>query len=516
MYMLSGLKQEDFNDIMNDKQAIIDLGSNTTRMLIIEVTDRGAYHLVEEDKGVVRLSEDMMPDGTIKEPALKRTVRAMKLFRGMCSYHNVSRVTAVATAAVREAINQEEFLSRLKEETGISFRVLSREEEPYFGYLGVVNTMDIRNGLVMDLGGGSMEITAVRDRKLARSTSIPYGALTLTEKFLDPDKPSDSELKDLEAFVRGRLSEIPWLSSYAESQLIGIGGTVRTIARIDQRMSGYPFDELHNYYMSPSDVSIIYSKIRGMDMEERKKIPGLSRDRADIIVAGTAAVNTLARYLKVPYIRVSSSGLRDGLFFNEFLKPQVVDNITDFGLRNIVNLYEADLQHAESVDRLARSLFAGMKKEFGFDERDGRVLHAAAMLHELGYYYDFGKRFNNTFYNVVDNAIFGLTHMDNYRTALVAGRFGSGGIKVRSTFLNVRLDKEDVRNIKKLSVILGLADAFDRSRRRLVTALDCRIMKDAVVIKPSYSGDISVELTTAAEINGFFKKAFDMDLAINA
>jgi len=514
--MLYGLRTENFTDIMNDKQAIIDLGSNTTRMLIIEVTDRGAYHLVEEDKGVVRLSEDMIPDGIIKEPALKRTVRAMKLFKGMCNYHNVSRVTAVATAAVREAINQEEFLNRLRDETGISFRVLSRDEEPYFGYLGVINTMDLKNGLIMDLGGGSMEITAVKDRKLFRSTSIPYGALTLTEKFLDPDKPSDSELKDLEAFVRGKLSEIPWLGSFTESQLVGIGGTIRTIARIDQRMSGYPFDELHNYFMSPSDVSIIYSKIKGMDMEERKKIQGLSRDRADIIVAGTAAVNTLARYLRVPYIRVSSSGLRDGLFFHEYLKPQVVDDITEFGLKNIANLYEVDVDHAVNVARLSRSLFAGLKREFKFDERDGRILHAASMLHELGYYYDFGKRHNNTFYNIVDNAIFGFSHMDNYRTALVAGRFGSGGIKGRSTFLNVRLDKEDVRNIKKLSVILGLADAFDRSRRKLVTSLDCRIMKDAVIIKPIYSGDISVELTTAAEINGFFKKAFDMDLIINS
>jgi exopolyphosphatase/guanosine-5'-triphosphate,3'-diphosphate pyrophosphatase len=513
--MLYGLKHETFNDTMNEKQAIIDLGSNTTRMLIIEVTDRGAYHLVEEDKGVVRLSEDTMPDGIIKDQAFKRTVKAMKLFRGMCNYHEVSRITAVATAAVREAMNQEEFLGRLTEETGIAFRVLSREEEPYFGYLGVINTMDLKNGLIMDLGGGSMEITAVKDRKLVRSTSIPYGALTLTEKFLDPDKPSDSELKDLEAFVREKLNEIPWLSAYTENQLIGIGGTIRTIARMDQRMSGYPFDELHNYFMSPSDVSIIYSKIRSMDMEDRKKIPGLSRDRADIIVAGTAAINTLARYLKVPYIRVSSSGLRDGLFFKDYLKSPIVDDITEFGLKNIANLYRVDMPHTLNVAQLARSLLLGLKKEFRLDERDGRVLYAASMLHELGDYYDFGKRHNNTFYNIVDNAIFGFTHMDNYRTALVAGRFGSGGIKGRSTFLNVRLDKEDVRTIKKLSVILGLADAFDRSRRKLVTSLDCRIVKDAVIIKPMYTGDISVELTTAAEINGYFKKAFDMDLIIN-
>jgi exopolyphosphatase/guanosine-5'-triphosphate,3'-diphosphate pyrophosphatase len=500
---------------MTDKLAIIDLGSNTTRMLIIEVTDRGAYHLVEEDKGVVRLSEDMLPDGTIKSPAIKRTVRAMKLFKGICIYHQVSRTIAVATAAVREAINQKEFLDAIKAETGISFRVLSREEEPYFGYLGVINTMDIRNGLIMDLGGGSMEITAVKDRKLVHSTSIPYGALTLTEKFLDPDNPSESQLKDLESFVKQKLNDTPWLQAYEGSQLIGIGGTARTIARIDQRMSGYPFDELHNYYMSPSDVSIIYSKIKGMDMDERRKIQGLSRDRAEIIVAGVSAVNLLGKYVRVPYIRVSSSGLRDGLFFHDHLKNPIVSDITSFSIDNVSKLYRVDEEHAKHIAVLSRSIFNGLKKEFDLNEQDGRVLQAASMLHEIGNYYDFSKRFNNTFYNIVDNAIYGFSHMDNYRTALVAGRFGSGGIKGRSTFLNVRLDKDDLRTIKKLSVILALADAFDRCRRKLVSGIDCRISKDAVSLKAAHSEDITIELLTASDINGFFKKAFDRELIVS-
>ncbi len=417
--------------------------------------------------------------------------------------------------AVREASNQKEFLTALREETGISFKVLSREAEPYFGYLGVINTMDMANGLIMDLGGGSMEITAVKDRKLVRSTSIPYGALTLTEQFLSPDRSSESQLKSLETFIRQKLNDVDWLDLYQGSQLIGIGGSARTIARIDQRMSAYPFDELHNYFMSPSDVSIIYSKIKGLGMEDRRKLPGLSKDRADIIIAGTSAVNVLAKYVKASYIRVSSSGLRDGLFFHDYLKMHIVKDITAFSLDNISKLYGVDETHAKHVTTLSMAIFSRLRKEFGLEEHDARVLRAASVLHEIGYYYDFGKRYNNTFYNVVDNAIYGFTHMDNYRVALVAGRFGAGGIKGRSTFLNVRLDKEDVRTIKKLSVILELADALDRSRRRLISSVDCRITKDSVILKPVFSGDISIELMTAADINGLFKKAFDRELIIS-
>lgn len=494
--------------------AIIDLGSNTTRMLIIEVTRNGAYHLVEEDKGVVRLSEDMLPDGTIKEPAFKRTVAAMRLFKGVCDYHGVSKIIAVATAAVREASNQKEFLDHLKAETGIDFKVLSREEEPYYGYLGVINTTDLRDGLIMDLGGGSIELTLVKGRKMVNSTSIPYGALSLTEKFLDRDRPKDSQLKNLEAFVKLRLNEIPWLASCQGMQLIGIGGTVRSIARINQRMTEYPFDELHNYYMDPSEVSTVYSRMKEMSLKERMGVPGLSKDRADIILAGVLAVCTVLKIARVPVIRVSSSGLRDGLFFHDYLKEPVVSDITSFSLKNVSRLYRVDETHAKRVAELSRALFSGLKKESGLTDDDLRILQAASLLHEIGYYFDFGKRFNNTYYNILDNPIYGFTHMENYKTALVAAHFGAGGIKGRSIFTGVHLNKDVIRAIRKLSVILGLADALDRSRKGLVTSVACHTSLESIEIETAHNGDIALEALSAKELSVFFKKAFDKELII--
>lgn len=494
--------------------AIIDLGSNTTRMLIIEVTRNGAYHLVEEDKGVVRLSEDMMPDGTIKEPAFRRTVAAMRLFKGVCDYHGVSKIIAVATAAVREALNQKEFLARLKAETGVDFKVLSREEEPYYGYLGVINTTDLRDGLIMDLGGGSMEITLVKDRKMVNSTSIPYGALSLMEQFLDRDRPKDSQLKSLEVFVKLKLNEIPWLASCQGMQLIGIGGTVRSIARINQRMTDYPFDELHNYFMDPSEVSTVYSKLKGMSLKERMDVPGLSKDRADIILAGVLAVCAVLKVIRIPVIRVSSSGLRDGLFFQDHLKVPIINDITSFSLENVSRLYRVDEAHARHVAELSRGLFIGLKKEGSLAEDDWRILQAASLLHEIGYYYDFGKRFNNTFYNILDNPIYGFTHMENYKTALVAAHFGAGGIKGRSIFNGVHQNKDAIRAIRKLSVILGLADALDRSRKGLVTSVACHTSMESIEIEPAHNGEISIEALSAEELSVFFKKAFDKELII--
>ncbi|HEY3422604.1 MAG TPA: Ppx/GppA phosphatase family protein [Methanocellaceae archaeon] len=501
---------------MSKKMAIIDLGSNTSRMLIIEVTDRGAYHLAEEDKGVVRLSEDMLPGGDIKRPAFKRAAQAMKLFKGVCDNHNVTKVIAVATAAVREATNQKEFLDFLASDAGIEFKVLSRQEEPYYGYLGVINTVDLRDGIIMDMGGGSTEITLVKDRKMVNSTSIPYGALNLTEKFLDNDKPKDSQLKDLEAFVRQKLSEIPWLASCQGMQLIGIGGTMRSIARINQRMVDYQFDELHNYFMDPSEVSTVYGRLKGMSVKERMGVPGLSKDRADIILAGVLAISTVIKFLKVPVIRVSSSGLRDGLFFHDHLSEPIVNDITTFSLENVSRLYRVDEAHAWHVMELSRGLFEELKDEGRLKGDEWRILRAAALLHEVGYYYDFGKRYNNTFYNILDNPIYGFTHMENYKTALVAAHFGAGGIKGRSVFFETHLNKDAMRAIRKLSVILALADALDRSRKGLVKSVKCHNSLNSIELEPAHNGDILIEALSVEELSVFFKKAFDKDLIVSS
>lgn len=496
------------------KLSIIDLGSNTTRMLIIEVTGNGAYHLVEEDKCVVRLSEGEGNGGDIKAPGLIRAIDAMRLFKGICDYHGVTRNIAVATAAVRVARNQETFLQKLKDETGFSFRVLSTEEEPYYGYLGVINTTSLKDGLIMDLGGGSMEITAIKDRTIAHSTSIPYGALNLTEKFISGEKPSDCKLKDLESFLKQQLKDVNWLEQYKKSQLYGIGGTIRSIARVNQRLNNYPFDELHNYALSPQAVASVYNLIRGMTPKELTDVPGLSKDRADIIVAGTAVVNTILKYLEVPELRVSSSGLRDGIFFHEFLTPPVVQDVSALAIDNISRLYNIDTAHSGQVCYLAESLFEGLKPLSGFTADDKRILRAAALLHELGYYYDYGKRYNNTFYNVIDNPVYGFTHMENYKVALIAAHYGAGGIKSRFTFSNVPLGKDELKQVKRLSVILALADAFDRSRGGKVSTVNCIISKNTATLKPQSRSDIALEVMSAEELVVNFKKAFDHELLI--
>ncbi len=500
---------------MGEKRAIIDLGSNTTRMIVIEVLDNGGYRLVEDAKATVRLAEHMAPDNTIKLPALERAADAMKLFRSIIDYQGVSQITACATAAVRDAANQAEFLDTLERRSGICFKVLTREEEAYFGYLGVVNSTDIRDGILIDLGGGSMEITGLRDRKIVESVSLSFGSLSLTERFLSHDPPSELQLNTLEDFVKLKFKSVTWLEAWQGSEVIGIGGTSRTIARVHQRLVNYPFDELHNYAMSPDEIAFLYHNLKTGGLEDRRSVPGLSRDRADIIVGGMAAVVTLLRLLKSPRVRVSSYGLRDGLFFNSFLKPPLVDSVLSFSIRNTQKLYRLDEVHSGWVADLAVSLFDSLREvhKLGSDYR--QLLWVAANLHESGYFYDYHNRFNNTFYNIMNDTIFGLSQHEVLKVGLIAAFFGAGGIKGRDGLVST-LGKDEVKALRKMGVLLALADAFDRRRNGNVLYLDCGVDKTAVTIRPACKSDGWMECQSAESIAPHFDKVFDLKLAIQS
>lgn len=499
---------------MSEKQAIIDLGSNTTRMLVMEVLDNGAYRLAEEAKYSIRLAEHMAPDGAIKPPALARAVEAMTFFRSIIDYHGVTKIDAAATAAVRDAANQAAFLRELEGRTGIRFRVLSREEEAYYGYLGVINSTDARDGIVFDLGGGSMEITALKNRQIAATASLPVGSASLTERFLGTGRPSEKQIAALEDYVKSQLKSLDWLEGYRNSEVIGVGGTARTIARVHQRLVNYPFDEIHNYSMPPEEITFIYNNLRTVGLEDRKAVQGLSKDRADIIVAGMATVVALLKQLKAPRMRVSSWGLRDGIFYSGFVKGGVVDDPFAFSIDNIQRLYSLDRPHASRVATLATSLFDQLKDVHRAGDEKRRLLWAAAMLHEAGYFYDYHNRYNHTFYNIVNGNVFGVSEIEVYEIAVVAALYGAGGIKGRDSYIDM-LPKEENRTLKKLSVLLALADALDRSRKWLTLHVSVSVAKDSVHVKPAFAENGWIERRTAEGVALYFSKAFDRDLIID-
>lgn len=295
--------------------AIIDLGSNSIRLEVDQINDDDSYQPVLEQKEVVRLSENMGPEQTLKRPAIERTIEALLHFKEAISNLPNLKIRAIATAATRNAANQAEFLEEVYERTGVQLEVISGSQEAHYDYLGVINSLHVVNGIIMDTGGASTELVLIQNGEEINVISIPQGAVTLTESNLNTDQPSAGQLFHLFDQLDSIYNDIWWLTRGTNLPIIALGGSNRTLAKIKRRNDPNikDWDDIHGFHMSIQEVKNIFTNILNSNLEERKAIAGLSKDRADIIIGGLAPAMTLMRRLNSDRMIFSKRGVRFGL-----------------------------------------------------------------------------------------------------------------------------------------------------------------------------------------------------------
>ena len=208
-----------------EKIGIIDLGSNTARLVIVEMLGDGHFIVIDQLKESVRLGKDMERDGFLKPQRIAETLKTLKMFRKLCDAYGIEKIIAVATAAVRRAKNQRSFLDEVATTCGIKLRVLTADEEATYVYKGVINTMDIPKGLILEIGGGSTKIVQYNRKNLLHYETLPFGAVTLTELFQNDGISPAEQAAKIEEFFTEQLKKIEWLKEVdPETQMIGVGG----------------------------------------------------------------------------------------------------------------------------------------------------------------------------------------------------------------------------------------------------------------------------------------------------
>ncbi len=218
-----------------EKIGIIDLGSNSARLVIVNLFAEGYFMVVDELKESVRLGQDMERDGFLKPQRVAETIKTLKMFRRLCDASGVSRIIAVATAAVRRAKNQRSFLDEIQASCGIKIRVLTAEEEAVYVYRGVINTMDVPKGLILEIGGGSTKIVYYNRRNILNYVTMPFGAVTLTGLFSDDGLKPEEQAKKIEEFFTEQLKQIEWINEIdPDVQMIGVGGSFRNLFKINK------------------------------------------------------------------------------------------------------------------------------------------------------------------------------------------------------------------------------------------------------------------------------------------
>jgi exopolyphosphatase/guanosine-5'-triphosphate,3'-diphosphate pyrophosphatase len=501
-----------------EKIAIIDIGSNTARIVIANILDGGYFNVVDELKEPVRLANGMEADGYLRPVRIQQMIKTLKTFKNLYESHNVNKVFAYATAAVRRAKNKKTFVDEVLSECGIKLTVLTSDEEAMLVYTGVVNSMDIPRGVIIDIGGASMKIIYYNRRVLIAHETLPFGAVSLTEKFASVQDGFE-RAKQIEAYVSEEISKIEWLKNLEpDVQLIGVGGSIRNLGRLSRRFKRYPLDMAHNYHIPMDEFENIYNSLKGINITTPVRIKGVSSARAEILPAAMSCIEAFRQNTDFPEITVSCAGLREGAMFR-YAVPSTMEkplgDVLGHSIYTLLGNFNMNIPHSEHVFDISLQLYRQLKVLHKLPRCYVKVLRVAAQLHDIGSSFKFYDHPKHSFYLILNSNLYGIQQKDLVMAALIAGMHGNQpfeGVEIQQ-YLSM-LTEEDIEAVRKLGVIVRIAECFDRSMSGVITSLTCDILGESVILKTEATGDCSLEIQDALGAVGDFKRAFRKNLDI--
>jgi exopolyphosphatase / guanosine-5'-triphosphate,3'-diphosphate pyrophosphatase len=455
--------------IANSAQRIgvIDLGSNTARLVVLNAVPGYAYRLEDEIREVVRLREGMTEAG-LSDTAVARALFTLRLFKRFCDSYPVDRIIPTATSAVRDAANGPAFLHKVSQEISLDLQVLDGEREAYYGTLGALNEVQLGNGYVMDIGGGSAQISKVRGNRYQQGASVPLGSLALTEQFAPADPIEPAKVAAIEQYIARQLDTIPWAAKKQPKphrHLVGLGGTIRNLAAIEAARQDYPLNTLHGFVLSRDSVAATVQQLQQLTVAERRQISGLSHDRADIIFPGALVVAAVMDRLKVEALTISKNGLREGLFLEQFwhhLAYPVVANVRRYSVLNMARIYNYQKAHASHVRYLATRLFNQLAPLHGYGMAERELLDAAALLHDLGTVISYDDHHKHSQTLIINSGLAGFTPRETALIALMT-RYHRKGKPTAVPFESLLVAGDDTL-LTRLAAILRLAEFLERGR----------------------------------------------------
>jgi exopolyphosphatase / guanosine-5'-triphosphate,3'-diphosphate pyrophosphatase len=500
--------------------AVIDLGSNSFRLVVFMAAD-GWWKRTDEIYEPVRIGEGLAASGVLGDEPIERALAALDVFAHFCQASGLGSacIDAVATSAIRDAHNADAFLERARQRSGLPIRVLSREAEARYGYLAAVNSTTLSDGCVLDLGGGSMQLVRVRDRRARELGSWPLGAVRMTERFLPEQGPAGRrELKELRAEVTRQLADADWLTD-AGSRLVGIGGTVRNLASAAQRAAGLPSNGVQGAVIERDALDQLVQRLAELPAAQRSSIAGIKPARSDLILAGAVVVQGVLETGGFDGLEVTEAGLREGVFFERHLAgsdPPLFADVRRTSVLNLAARYDVDDRHSEHVARLALEMFdeLGSLGLHDADPRERELLWAASMLHDIGMSVDYDDHHKHSRYLILSAGLPGFAPAE---VAIIAqaARYHRKGMPDPGPLVGLFDDAQRAR-LDRCAVLLRLAEDLERSRDQMVRGTVLALHDGEVQLRLIADGESAVPRWAASRERELFARAFDRDLDVAA
>ncbi|MFL5594599.1 MAG: HD domain-containing protein [Gemmatimonadaceae bacterium] len=464
----------------------IDIGSNSIRQTIADVSPSGVIRVVDEMKAAPRLGAGLYERGTLSEVAIQNALMVLGRMATLANQLGVKHTEVVATSAVRDASNGDQFLRLVREETGLRVKALRGEDEARLAFRSAQAHFDLAVGraVVMDIGGGSLELALSADGLVERLISLPLGAIRMTEEYLAGD-PRKKGIRKLRKHVRLELRRHLSARHWHAARIVCSGGTFTNLASIYLARSGMESAKtVHGTVIPRVELEHIVDTLANMSVSERQGVPGLNAARSDIIVAGLAVAAEVVARLEAKEIVVSSYGIREGILLETArVAPDSADKgeARERSVRDLAERSHYEQPHAKQVQKLALELFDAIGERLGCVPEDRKLLSDAAVLHDIGYHINYDKH-NKHSYHLIEHAeLLGMTPVEQIVVAHVA-RYHRGAEPRKKHRNYAALEKPLRRTIKRLSAILRVADGFDRGHASAVAELKVRWMERALRI----------------------------------
>lgn len=498
--------------------AAVDIGSNSVRLKIARLSGR-RLRAIHEDREVTRLGESVFRTGFLSPDAIADTVKVLRRFHRACQRLGTDSVRVVATSALRDARNSRAFLEWVRSATGWTVEIISGLEEARLIHLGLVSSIKIGStpALLLDLGGGSCELTISVGGRIRETVSLPLGAVRLTNEFLHHDPPRKTELESLRGFITRELRRVASrITKLRINTVIATSGTAASLAAVCQALSKNEASSV-----TRGQMSRIAQLIAKSNLEERRRMNGIGPRRAEIVVAGAIVYSELLEQCHLRGFRYSPLGLRDGLLAQMAAehdrgtrsRRQIESQRWD-SLQAALAHYRVDAHHARQVREAAMNLFDALRSVHALPPEYREWLSAAAMLYEVGDYVNRSGRHRHTYYIVSHSEILGYTPEQRRVIAAVARYLGKSRPSPGDPPIKV-LPPADRQYVPKASQLLRLARALNLSRSRSVRAMRVRL-RDAeveILLRPARGVGTELELWAIEKEKNYFREVFGRTLS---
>ena len=500
-----------------EKIALVHINSNIHRLVLMEI--EGPYFNIYEDlTETIKLGEDISANNLIKPNKIKESLNVLKMFRKICDSYDITKVTAISSKFIVDSKNQKSFFEEIYNNTGFNFIIMQPEDEIKTIYSGVINSVDVPKGVIINIAPSETNLIIYNRRNILNSFTIPYGTNNLLGAISKSSNPT-VQINKMIDLVKKEIKKTGIADLIdSETLFVGAGQMFSTLGKLARKSTHYSLDIENNYVLENEVFSKVFEVVKQLGLDKTKKIRGISEDSVDSLTSGLCIYAGILEMLDVQKLTISGDRFREGLIYN-YIALEANDkpfgDMLGFSLENIRTFKDNRYSNTSHVYNLAVILFKQLKVIHKLPRMYVKALRIAASMYDCGKHTAFDNHEKYSFNTILNSNLNGVSHKDILLASFASLCQNPDNLNL-SDWIKYKdiLNEDDMEAVKKIGIIIKLADLLDKSKRQNVTDICCDILGDSVILKTVVKNDASFEIMEGMKLGPVFKKIFKKYLEI--